>query len=328
MKAVKLLLLFAIILVYIMSLHATLAPTLRLNITTDKQVYNVGEKVSISGNLTKDGTLVSDALVCLEVDNPKNELLMIRTFITGQTSTSSWPVEVTSLTPSDSSGNPIYNVQPGGNVGFKFSIKNNAASKYPVIVALSLFYCNGAPFTTFVAFNGTLDGGQSITVLVWPVPIPMNAPVGTAYAYASVLNNLPKNNGLAYSPETLATFIIGSRSSTSITTLTSNQGMFNLTLPLQSTSVMLGNYTIYAITYYSLQIASDKTTFKVILVGDLDNNGKIDMKDVAIVAKAFGTVPGDARWNPKADLNPDNKIDMKDIAIVARAFGTTAVPDP
>jgi len=57
------------------------------------------------------------------------------------------------------------------------------------------------------------------------------------------------------------------------------------------------------------------------LIGDLNGDGKVDMKDVAIVAKAFGSTPGDPHWDPVADLNGDGKIDMKDVAIVAKHFG-------
>jgi len=60
------------------------------------------------------------------------------------------------------------------------------------------------------------------------------------------------------------------------------------------------------------------------LTGDLFPDGKIDMRDIAIVAKAFNTSPGDPLWVSEADLNADGKIDMKDIAIVAKAFGTVA----
>jgi len=48
---------------------------------------------------------------------------------------------------------------------------------------------------------------------------------------------------------------------------------------------------------------------------------KVDVKDVAAAARAFGTRPGDARWNTNADLNLDYKIDVKDIAAIAKKFG-------
>jgi Ca2+-binding EF-hand superfamily protein len=57
--------------------------------------------------------------------------------------------------------------------------------------------------------------------------------------------------------------------------------------------------------------------------GDINRDGKVDMKDVAIAAKAFGSCAGDPRWNPVADQNEDGKIDLKDIALVAKNFGKT-----
>jgi len=66
---------------------------------------------------------------------------------------------------------------------------------------------------------------------------------------------------------------------------------------------------------------------KIRHVGDINGDGKVDMKDIALVAAAFGTVPGHPRWNPDADITgptilvPDNKIDMRDVSLVAKNFG-------
>jgi parallel beta-helix repeat protein len=57
--------------------------------------------------------------------------------------------------------------------------------------------------------------------------------------------------------------------------------------------------------------------------GDINRDGKVDMKDVAIAAMAFGSYAGHPRWNPIADQNEDGKIDMRDIALVAKNFGKT-----
>jgi len=62
---------------------------------------------------------------------------------------------------------------------------------------------------------------------------------------------------------------------------------------------------------------------------DLNGDGKTDMKDVAIVAKAFGSQPGYPNWNPIADITgpeylvPDGKVDMRDVSLVAKHFGET-----
>lgn len=57
------------------------------------------------------------------------------------------------------------------------------------------------------------------------------------------------------------------------------------------------------------------------LIGDINKDGKVDIRDVAIVAKAFGSYPGFPNWNPVADLNGDGKVDIRDVSIVAKQFG-------
>jgi predicted GH43/DUF377 family glycosyl hydrolase len=62
---------------------------------------------------------------------------------------------------------------------------------------------------------------------------------------------------------------------------------------------------------------------RVKMPGDVNMDGKVDVKDLIAVVKAFGSSPGKPRWNPTADENEDEKIDMIDILIVARNFGKT-----
>jgi hypothetical protein len=57
------------------------------------------------------------------------------------------------------------------------------------------------------------------------------------------------------------------------------------------------------------------------IMEDVGNYGIVNMKDVAIVARSFGSTPGSSSWNPNADLNFDGKIDMTDIQLVASNFG-------
>jgi len=57
----------------------------------------------------------------------------------------------------------------------------------------------------------------------------------------------------------------------------------------------------------------------VYTVGDLNGDGKVDIKDVSSVAKAFGQkVPP---ISPDLDINEDWKIDIRDISYVAKHFG-------
>ena len=65
----------------------------------------------------------------------------------------------------------------------------------------------------------------------------------------------------------------------------------------------------------------------VTMVGDVTGStpfvpdGKCDIKDIAAVAKRFGSAPGSPDWNANCDVNNDGKVDIKDIAIVAKHFG-------
>lgn len=59
---------------------------------------------------------------------------------------------------------------------------------------------------------------------------------------------------------------------------------------------------------------------------DINTDGRIDMKDIGIAARAFNTMPGDSFWNPLADFTgpynvADGRVDMRDIGAVARDFG-------
>jgi hypothetical protein len=60
---------------------------------------------------------------------------------------------------------------------------------------------------------------------------------------------------------------------------------------------------------------------KVRFVGDINGDGKVDMVDIRVVAKAFASYPGHPRWNPDADINQDGKVDMQDIRSAAKNFG-------
>lgn len=54
---------------------------------------------------------------------------------------------------------------------------------------------------------------------------------------------------------------------------------------------------------------------------DINEDGQVDMRDLAYVAKHFGATPGKPTWDPKADINGNGRIDIIDLAIVAKHFG-------
>jgi len=57
------------------------------------------------------------------------------------------------------------------------------------------------------------------------------------------------------------------------------------------------------------------------LCGDITCDGKVDIIDIATIAKAYGSYPGHPKWNPNVDLDGNNKIDIIDIAKAAKNYG-------
>jgi hypothetical protein len=57
------------------------------------------------------------------------------------------------------------------------------------------------------------------------------------------------------------------------------------------------------------------------ITGDIDGSRKVDIKDIFIVAQAYGSEIGKSKWNRMADFNDDGKINIADIYVVARCFG-------
>ncbi len=114
-----------------------------------------------------------------------------------------------------------------------------------------------------------------------------------------------------------------------------------LALTWNTTGFPYGNYTLSA---YALPVPGETNTSNnnftggwiiVSLVGDITGpsgwpDGQVNMRDVAVVARAFGSdgpnylypgSPPSANWNPNADINGHDTVNMKDIALVARNFG-------
>ncbi|RLC76762.1 MAG: hypothetical protein DRI61_12685, partial [Chloroflexi bacterium] len=48
---------------------------------------------------------------------------------------------------------------------------------------------------------------------------------------------------------------------------------------------------------------------------------KVNMRDIGLAARAFGSYPGAENWNSVADLIKDYRVNMRDIGAIARQFG-------
>lgn len=60
-------------------------------------------------------------------------------------------------------------------------------------------------------------------------------------------------------------------------------------------------------------------------LGDINRNMRVDIVDLAIAGKAFGTSHGYPGWNPNCDINKDDGIDIRDLVLIAKNFGKAYV---
>lgn len=61
-----------------------------------------------------------------------------------------------------------------------------------------------------------------------------------------------------------------------------------------------------------------------LIPGDLNHDGKVNLQDLVIFAKAYGSKPGYPNWNPDADIGGDNIVDQSDLAILVIHYGQQA----
>jgi len=298
-------------------------PDVQITVGTDKQNYSSSELVNIYGDLTRDGTPVTNALIAMQVDDAQNSIVSLRTCSTG-TTPSPWSITITELVSCDQSGNPKDTFRKGSLAYFKITVKNlNTISERYATVTINLYDSNQVSFG--IAWVGTTVGPDKDFTYLTSIPIPLDASTGAASAFANAYNNWPKENGIAYCGEEAVAFTITDGSSSSGSSgftgseSASSEGTFELAFRLRS-KPCLGDHTVYASYYQALAT----TTFDVVwLFTDVDRNGVIDIRDIASVAKAYGSEPDDPNWNPEADIDGNDIIDILDIAKVAKDYGKT-----
>lgn len=81
------------------------------------------------------------------------------------------------------------------------------------------------------------------------------------------------------------------------------------------------NYTISAMAGpvpYEINTGDNSLTdgeVKIRIMGDLNGDGIVDMRDIGLVCESYGAYPGSPRWNLYADLNRDQRVDLRDIGL-------------
>ena len=308
-------LIFIIILSTISHVHAS--SIVNVTVTTDKQAYYSGETVRIYGNLTFNETLVTDGLVGIQVQNPEDSLLIIRTVNTGTNPSTTPYVGVRSVIPCDSSGSPKESFKRGTLAYFKITVTNYDIEPREALMTINIYNSNNIPFGS-ASIKTTLDGQTTPTFII-SIPIPADATTGNATAYANAYTDWPRLEGTPYCPEKSSPFQIINGESSQTTTGTATlevNGNYNTTFKL-APGARAGNYTIYVSSRYFGEETFNNTTFKAILLGDFDGDGDIDISDIRYFSKVYmGKLP----FDPKCDFDQDGDIDIDDIRFFAKAY--------
>jgi len=120
---------------------------------------------------------------------------------------------------------------------------------------------------------------------------------------------------------------------TETTTLTSRSST-TITFTWNTTGFARGNYTIsvHAWPVPSETDTTDNTlaggVVYVVMPGDVNADGRVDIKDTFIIAKAFGSDTDQSRYNPNGDINGNRRVDIIDIFTVSQKLRKNHLKTP
>ncbi|MGD0978461.1 MAG: NosD domain-containing protein [Candidatus Bathyarchaeia archaeon] len=189
-----------------------------------------------------------------------------------------------------------------------YVIDNNNTDHYPLMMPWTP-YSHDVAVTSVVPAKTIIAGGFSGNVTVTVANFGQNAETFNVTAYAN--------------PVMIGTQLVVNLSQASTTTLT---------LTWNTTAPVLGNYTLSA---YAWPVSGETYTadnnvtggaVQVTIPGDLNGDFRVNVQDLIILALAYGTKPGDQKWDPNADINGDNSVGPSDLAILVNHYGQPHPP--
>jgi len=322
-----------LILVTILVVHAS--PAVNITVTTTKQTYEAGEAVTVYGNLTEDGTPTTDGLVGIEVRDPSDRLVTIRTV--GKSLEVPY-LELLSVIPCDSKGNPKQSFKRG-NINIYFILEGvshdiewrNATITVRAHTPQNMPYGGWSVEYFPIAPRATpSDPPKPFTIGPTSMPIDATVPLGNWTVYANLFTEWPKKiippgvHGTPYCAEVSANFLITDGTQPPPTTPLSpgqTNGNYNLTFTLSSSA--LGNYTVYASSRYYGVETFNSTTFNVISWywrADINEDGKVDEDDLWTFCGAFITYYHTHVVDSRCDFDYNGNIDEDDLWFFCSAF--------
>jgi len=94
-------------------------------------------------------------------------------------------------------------------------------------------------------------------------------------------------------------------------------GTTSLQLTWNDSSFQLGYYNLSA----RVPNMSAGTSVVLTIPGDIIGDFKVELQDLAALAQAYDSKPGDSNWNPNADIDNNGVIGLSDLVILAQHYG-------
>jgi len=311
--------------------------TVAINLTTSatsNTIYkniitlnNIGLSLKSSGN-NITANIIAENHVGIDLSNSNNNIIYHNNFISND-------IQVSIST---STGNTWDNGCPSGG------------NYWSIYTSVDLYH---GPSQNETGSDGINDTQYTIAInnidrypLVHPfsahdigIPNVITAKIVIGQGYTSSIDLKILNYGMY--DETFTLILYANKSIIAMQTITlTRRNSTIVTFVWDTSGFAKGKYTISACAWPvpgETDTADNNFTggwVRVSMVGDLTGgtpspwgfvpDGKVDGKDIAIVALCFGSAPGCSPpyiWNPNSDVNNDAKVDGKDIATVALHFG-------
>jgi hypothetical protein len=298
-------------------LTASAQSTLNLTVTTDKQSYNRGDVVSITGALTADSQSTNGLVGILLVDaNGHN--VAVRTVRAG--SVNNQPGAIATAYLSDPTGNHLTSASAGSLAYFTITVVNKDTVPRDLLAVVSVYDDNGVPLTSGSTMQTQVPSNGQITATV-SVALPSWAAAGSAYAYGELYSGWPNQGGYPLSQETAIPFTMTGiiQGTNQPSTSSGSQGSYAFAFKLPARA-SIGIYNGYVSSYSNGLRASNIVSFNVRQPADFNGDGALDFNDLIAFANNWIAYYNSQAWSQAADLNNDGKIDFNDLILFANAW--------
>jgi hypothetical protein len=159
--------------------------------------------------------------------------------------------------------------------------------------------------------------------------MPSKTVVGQGYSLDTMVTAADMGS---YSETFNVTLYANTTSITSLNVTLSAGNSTNIMFSWNTTVTPYGNYAISAYAWPvpgETNMASNNCTggqITVTIPGDVNGDFKVDLKDLVILASAYGSKPGAPNWNPNADIDGKGTVGLSDLVILAQHYGQSVSP--